>query len=671
MRSKAWLLMVVLLTSMGVGCSTPRMGLTKSEPPQPTTEERVQYGMPWKKPNPDKSLASADSKKLPDELVSKMTEARSETLNSRKPKVDESLQRAASAEASGDLDSARAAYLDVVSMEPTNAEAHHRLGVIADMNQDPVTADEHYSKAYAANPRDADLLSDMGYSLYLRGRFEAAEARLKEALEYNQYHRAAQTNLGLVYGKQGKYDQALAMFRQSGTESEAQRHMAALFPGGNPSSLAGNAAAPPAMANSLPVTANNQGPMAPPFPPELDRNAAGPSFDQIRQQMDQQRQMAEQSRQNVSNPSPWGTTPQTPVNQNPFAATGTSPWGTPAASGQTTAKATDQADTWPGNFPGNPGPNAPPAGNAAAPWGQMNPAAPQGMAAAPPANNAFPHPNSGFPMAAPGTVTPSTFEDKPAWGTGAAVVPAVATTPGNPRTDAQWAAQLALATGPGGMFPYSNPNAAPAMNSGFPAAPGTAPAATAPPANAGYWPSTGASSSNWQQPAPATPQPAPVTFAERPSNSVTPGTNAWGSDWPATPSPRWQMPAAPSAPAAPAAPPAQPGNAGAGNWQQLAPPSPWNDVPMTSAWEQPGAATGATASATTFSGVQTWPSNEGQSPASNNSELPVVVPAGGTAAPPLTRSSNSGFAPAPSGNFAPSTTGSSTVPNWPYSASRP
>lgn len=277
MRTTACIALFGLLAGLLTGCSMPRMNLTRSEPPKVAPEERVSYGFPWSKKKTPAVASSGDAsnQELPKDLQEQLAKSRASTLD-RKGNLTEILQRAAGAESRGDLDSARAAYLEVVSAQPNHAEAHHRLGVIADMNQDSMTADEHYAKAYAANPKNADLLSDMGYSYYLRGRMDLAESRLKEALDANQHHRSAQTNLGLVYGKQGKYDQSLAMFRLSGTESEAQKNIAALFPNGRPTSNVALASATDLSTVPLPVTQDPAPGVAPPFPEDKDsRNGLG------------------------------------------------------------------------------------------------------------------------------------------------------------------------------------------------------------------------------------------------------------------------------------------------------------------------------------------------------------------------------------------------------------
>jgi len=378
---------VVTLAAVG-GCASQRLQLSKSDPPKnaPKPEERVKYGFPWSKPKPEPQVASTE---LPPELAEQLAKSRVTSPKTGVPK--EALQRAADAEARGDLDSARAAYLQVVESDPKNVEAHHRLGVIADMRQDPQTADQHYAQAYALNRRDADLLCDMGYSLLLRGRFADSERRLKEALDINAYHRAALSNLGLVYGKMGRYDEALAMFRQAGTESEAQRNIATLFPNGKPGSRPNATAIADARTTPFPATAAPTAGIAPAMPTDIDQRLIGLANDPV-QPRNPAHQTAPQSQtlSQVGGLQP-SFTPQPPAMQpqgNPFAppmntaqpAVAAKPAGTgnpwsgslanPLSSTDVAAFAAPQQPPMNANPYAMPPGNAPPANN----WNQQPPA---------------------------------------------------------------------------------------------------------------------------------------------------------------------------------------------------------------------------------------------------------------------------------------------------------
>ncbi|MEX1232146.1 MAG: tetratricopeptide repeat protein [Planctomycetaceae bacterium] len=127
---------------------------------------------------------------------------------------------------SGDLNQAEERFQEILKNDPLNATAHHRLAVIADNRKDYRTAEKHYLVALQGNPHDANLLSDMGYSYMLQGNTENAKRFLSDALDKNPEHPQAANNLGAIYAEEGNSQQALEMFRRSGTEQEAQAKLA-------------------------------------------------------------------------------------------------------------------------------------------------------------------------------------------------------------------------------------------------------------------------------------------------------------------------------------------------------------------------------------------------------------------------------------------------------------
>ncbi|MFN0197071.1 MAG: tetratricopeptide repeat protein [Planctomycetaceae bacterium] len=139
----------------------------------------------------------------------------------------------------GDLEQAEKHFQDLLQSDPQNATAHHRLAVIADQRQDYAAAENHYVRALEGNPKDANLLSDMGYSYLLQGKTEASMKLLKDALRVNPQHVQAANNLGVIYANAGNSEQALAMFRKTGSEQEAQAKLAHVLTKNSQSQIAG------------------------------------------------------------------------------------------------------------------------------------------------------------------------------------------------------------------------------------------------------------------------------------------------------------------------------------------------------------------------------------------------------------------------------------------------
>lgn len=132
----------------------------------------------------------------------------------------------------GNLPEAQSNYYAVVQRQPNHPVANHRLGVIADRQQDYQSAQRYYFTALQASPRDPNLLNDIGYSFLLQSRYGEAEQYLQAALRQNATQSHAINNLGLLYAKQGQADQALVMFRRTNSEAEAQAKLARLLPSG-------------------------------------------------------------------------------------------------------------------------------------------------------------------------------------------------------------------------------------------------------------------------------------------------------------------------------------------------------------------------------------------------------------------------------------------------------
>ena len=68
-----------------------------------------------------------------------------------------------------------------ISQDPLLWRAQNGIGIIADMQGEHAKAIEAYDAALAANPGDASLLNNRGYSLYLDGQYQAASKDFLEA----------------------------------------------------------------------------------------------------------------------------------------------------------------------------------------------------------------------------------------------------------------------------------------------------------------------------------------------------------------------------------------------------------------------------------------------------------------------------------------------------------
>jgi Flp pilus assembly protein TadD len=134
------------------------------------------------------------------------------------------------------LEQAAAYYRRVLEIQPDNAVANHRLAVIADKQHDYARAEHYYLTALHREPRDADLLSDLGYSYMLQGRRGESERCLTAATQLDPSHGKALHNLSLLYAANGDYDRSFDALRRAVGDSQARIKIATLFPNGRPQS---------------------------------------------------------------------------------------------------------------------------------------------------------------------------------------------------------------------------------------------------------------------------------------------------------------------------------------------------------------------------------------------------------------------------------------------------
>lgn len=128
----------------------------------------------------------------------------------------------------GALADARIQYEAVLNLSPNHATAHHMMGRINDQAKNFQRAESHYLQALSANPEDANLLSDLGYSYLQQGRLGEAREHLMKAITLDPDLKIAKVNMGAVYAYSGDQAGALAWLRQAGTEQQAQETLASL-----------------------------------------------------------------------------------------------------------------------------------------------------------------------------------------------------------------------------------------------------------------------------------------------------------------------------------------------------------------------------------------------------------------------------------------------------------
>jgi len=105
---------------------------------------------------------------------------------------------------------ARSHLLAAVAHDGRDAQAWNGLAVIADAARDWAAADQAYDRALAAQPHDAAILNNHGYSLILRRRFADALAVFSRAAQAAPDDRVVRNNLELARALAGDYPQPIA-----------------------------------------------------------------------------------------------------------------------------------------------------------------------------------------------------------------------------------------------------------------------------------------------------------------------------------------------------------------------------------------------------------------------------------------------------------------------------
>lgn len=129
----------------------------------------------------------------------------------------------------GQPEAAERMYRKLLDEEPDNPVPYHRLAVMNARQGRFDEANKLFEDALRLAPRDARLLSDVGYCYYLQQRMEEAEKYLRQAHELAPSDRSTCNNLAMLLGEQGKYQEALAMFRRVNSEAESLANLGYVY----------------------------------------------------------------------------------------------------------------------------------------------------------------------------------------------------------------------------------------------------------------------------------------------------------------------------------------------------------------------------------------------------------------------------------------------------------
>lgn len=114
---------------------------------------------------------------------------------------------------------AKASNLALDELSPLRV--YNALGILEDLENHHQAARTYFLLILAFQPQSSVIATNIGYSFYLVGDYEQAEAYLKQALRADPSFSRAWSNLGLVYIRKGSYRKALASFEQTMSTADA------------------------------------------------------------------------------------------------------------------------------------------------------------------------------------------------------------------------------------------------------------------------------------------------------------------------------------------------------------------------------------------------------------------------------------------------------------------
>ena len=112
---------------------------------------------------------------------------------------------------------------------PDLAEANNLLGLAYDRMGWHLQAAECYERALTASPKNAIVLANLGYSLYLADDYSGALKRLKQASKLAPGTPVIYNNIGVVEARLRHYEEAFKYFAIASNEYDAHLKLAAVF----------------------------------------------------------------------------------------------------------------------------------------------------------------------------------------------------------------------------------------------------------------------------------------------------------------------------------------------------------------------------------------------------------------------------------------------------------
>lgn len=130
----------------------------------------------------------------------------------------------------GLYEEAEAQFNRAIELDPRWGDAYGGRGLVREERRDEGDAAiDDFKKATALAPGNPTHYNNLGFALYVRGRYEDAVRALREGLRHNPSSRRMRNNLGFVYGRLGLYNRAMHEFERGGSKAEAESNLGFVF----------------------------------------------------------------------------------------------------------------------------------------------------------------------------------------------------------------------------------------------------------------------------------------------------------------------------------------------------------------------------------------------------------------------------------------------------------
>jgi Flp pilus assembly protein TadD len=126
----------------------------------------------------------------------------------------------------GLFEQADAAFTIAIRLDPRRAEAYAGRGILRDVRGEAGDAAlDDFRQAIKLDPNQAGYYNNLGFALYVRGRYEEALQPLREGLRHDPSVRRMRNNLGFVYGRLGALNRAKREFEHVGDRATVENNL--------------------------------------------------------------------------------------------------------------------------------------------------------------------------------------------------------------------------------------------------------------------------------------------------------------------------------------------------------------------------------------------------------------------------------------------------------------